>query len=138
MRPWAATVADGVVEVHADFPRLGLRRTLADVESSRRSHVMQSVRLTVCVLVGLHQWRCCLRVSERILKRRIEEVAVVVRPGLMDKFSGVKVAVALGVGVAVAVGVAVGFAVGVGVGVGGGATAVFMSFWISAALNARL
>jgi hypothetical protein len=44
-----ASKANDVVEDHADCPRLGLRRTLADVECFRRSHVMQSVRLTVCV-----------------------------------------------------------------------------------------
>lgn len=45
-----------------------------------------------------------------------------------------------GVGVGVGIGdtVGVGVAVGVGVGDRGGVTAVFMSLWISATLNARL
>ena len=47
------------------------------------------------------------------------------------------VGVGVGIGDTVGVGVAVAVALGVGVGDRGGVTAVFMSLWISATLNAR-
>src|SRR5712692_3014632 len=55
---------------------------------------IQIVRVVLSVLVGPHSGERCPRLSERVLKRRVEEIAVLVTPGLVDEFSGGEVAVA--------------------------------------------